>query len=262
MQNSMLSGFDSFSPSEIAHKVEALGVTKARTAWPALMMLSMLAGAFIAFGGAFYTTTITGSTLGFGMTKMLGGITFSTGLILVVVGGAELFTGNNMIVMAWVSRKVSLQDMLKNWVLVYLGNFIGAAGVLAMMVLSGILDGPVAETAIKVAEGKLKLSTSEAFVRGILCNTLVCMAVWLCSSARNVFGKILAIVFPVSAFITLGFEHSIANMYLIPVGYFAGSEIVTLSGFLHNLVPVTLGNIIGGSLFVALSYWIIYLRKV
>lgn len=255
---------DAYSPREIALRVETVGVTKAQLGILETLMLAILAGAFIALGAVFYTFVMTNSGLGFGPARMLGGIAFSTGLILIVVGGAELFTGNNLIVMAWADGKVSHSKLLRNWGLVYFGNFIGSLGVVFLVFLSGILalnDGAVAQTTMAIGEGKVSLSFSEAFFRGILCNILVCLAVWLCFSARSVVSKILAIIFPISAFVTLGLEHSVANMYLIPIGYFAGSDMITIAGFLGNLLPVTLGNIVGGSCFVALTYWIIYLRK-
>ncbi len=256
--------FDAYSPKEMAARIETVGVAKAKLDFIPTMMLSILAGAFIAFGGAFYTIVVTDSGLGFGPTRLLGGMAFSTGLILVVVGGAELFTGNNLIAMAWADKKVTNTQLFRNWGIVYVGNFIGAVGTAVLIGVSGTLgfqDGAVAATALKIAEGKLALPMGEAFVRGVLCNTLVCLAVWLCFSARTVISKIFAILFPVSAFVALGFEHSIANMYLIPIGYFAGSENITLMGLFSNLLFVTLGNIVGGSGFVALTYWLIYLRK-
>jgi formate transporter len=255
---------DSLSPAEIAQKVETVGVAKAHLAFAPLVMLSVLAGAFIAFGAAFYTLTVTGSSLGFGPTRLLGGMAFSAGLILVIVGGAELFTGNNLIVMAWADRKVTHHQLLRNWMIAYAGNFIGAIGVAILVGVSGVLslhDGAVASTVLAIAKGKLALPAFEAFVRGVLCNTLVCLAVWLCFSARTVIGKVVAIIFPVSAFVALGFEHSIANMYLIPIAWFVDPDSVTVAGFMANLIPVTAGNIVGGSGFVALAYWAIYLRK-
>jgi len=255
---------DPYAPAEIAHRVETVGVAKAKLSLLQTLMLGVLAGAFIAFGGAFFTLVMTENSLGFGPGRLLGGIAFSLGLILVVVGGAELFTGNNLIAMAWADGKVSSKAVLRNWGIVYIGNFIGAIGIALLVHWSGILslnNGAMAETAKSIAHAKVALPNLEAFFRAILCNTLVCLAVWLCFAARTVTGKILAIVFPISAFVALGFEHSIANMYLIPVGYLAGAEAVTISAFFANLIPVTAGNIIGGSVFVALTYWIIYLRR-
>ena len=265
MQNDPSStNLDPYGPKEIARRVENVGVAKAELAFLPTMMLAILAGAFIALGAAFYTLVITNSGFGFGPARLLGGMAFSLGLILVVVGGAELFTGNNLIVMAWADGKVTHSGLLRNWGIVYVGNFIGVMGTAVLVSLSGILglgDGGVAMTAIGIAESKLALPPSEAFVRGILCNVLVCLAVWLCFAARTVVGKVVAIIFPVSAFVALSFEHSIANMYLIPIAALAGADTITLMGFLTNLIAVTIGNIIGGSALVAMVYWVIYLRK-
>ncbi|MCR9212248.1 MAG: formate/nitrite transporter family protein [Proteobacteria bacterium] len=258
------SSYDAYTPQQMANRVEKVGVAKAELAFLPTFVLALLAGAFIAFGAAFYTLVTTDSGLGFGPTRMLGGLAFSTGLILVIVGGAELFTGNNLIVMAWADRKVSHAQLLRNWGIVFVGNFVGSLGTAVFVGLSGIFslqDGAVGQQAVAIAEAKVALPVTEAFFRGLLCNTLVCLAVWLCFSARTVVGKIVAIVFPITAFVALGFEHSIANMYLIPVAYFAGLENISLAGFLTNLIPVTLGNIVGGSGFVALTYWAVYLRK-
>lgn len=257
-------GIDAFSPKEMAEKVETAGVTKAHLGFTQTLMLAILAGAFISFGAAFYTLVITGSELGFGTTRFLGGIAFSLGLVLVIVGGAELFTGNNLIVMAWASRKISSRELLRNWLIVYAGNFIGAIGTALLVNLSGVLNlhgGAVGDTAATIANAKIALPLVNAFFLAVLCNTLVCLAVWLCFAARNVSGKILAILFPISAFVALGFEHSIANMYLIPVAYFHGVDTIPIGGFFLNLLVVTAGNILGGSALVALAYWIIYLRK-
>ncbi len=254
---------DAYPPAQVAAMVEAVGIKKANAPFLQLVMLGLLAGAFIAFGAMFYTLTVTDSTLGLGPTRLLGGAAFSLGLILVVVAGAELFTGNNFIVMAWADRKVSTAALLRNWVIVYLANALGAFGCVVLVLLSGTLGiggGAVAETAARIAEGKLALSFQEAFFRGILCNALVCLAVWLCMAAREVVSKVFAILFPITAFVALGFEHSVANFYLIPTGLLAKGGF-DLAGFLGNILPVTLGNIVGGSLFVALVYWVCYLRK-
>ena len=269
---------DAYAPPEIASRIETAGVKKAHLPVLQTMVLAVLAGAFIAFGGMFYTLVVTDSGMGFGPQRLLGGIAFSLGLILVVIAGAELFTGNNLIVMAWAENKISTHQLMRNWLLVYIGNFVGAMATALIVYWSGILslgDGALGETAKAIARGKVQLPFMEAFLRGVLCNTLVCLAVWLCFAAHTVTGKILAIIFPVSAFVALGFEHSVANMYLIPIGYlasvgdssatglmsyFTATNGITLSGFIGNLVPVTLGNIVGGSVFVALVYWIVYLR--
>lgn len=247
----------------MAQLVSDVGVRKAKLPFLQLWMLGMLAGAFIAFGAMFFTLVMTGNDLGFGVARWIGGIAFSLGLILVIVGGAELFTGNNLIVMAWADSNITTRQLLRNWGYVYAANLVGALGSVVLVWYSGTLDlggGAVGRTAAAIASAKLELSFVEAFVRGILCNTLVCLAVWLCASSRNVSGKILSILFPISAFVALGFEHSVANMYLIPIGMLAGGGGMDLLAFASNLFPVTLGNIVGGSVFVAIIYWIIYLR--
>lgn len=249
-----------------------------------MLMLSILAGAFIALGACFYTTVSTGVTGGLGIARLLGGITFSLGLILVVVAGAELFTGNTLVVIAFISGKVSFGRLMRNWGIVYVGNLIGA------LATAGLVFGAwqwkmggmaVGVNAYSIAASKLGLPWFTAFCSGILCNGLVCLAVWLCYSARSTTDKILSIVFPISAFVALGFEHSVANMYFIPYGImlsrtsaFTGSTAaadviathspaaMTISGFIvDNLVPVTLGNIVGGAILVGVAYWIIYLRS-
>lgn len=261
-------GLDPYAPSEIAQRVESAGIAKAAMPAPKTVVLAVLAGAFIAFGAMFYTIVVTGSGMGFGPTRLMGGVAFSLGLVLVLVGGAELFTGNNLIVMAWAERRVPTARLLRNWGLVYLGNAIGAIATAVVMHLAGALEiggSGVGETAVAIAQAKLALGPGEAFFRGLLCNTLVCLAVWLSMSAHEIAGKILAIVFPVAAFVALGFEHSIANLYLIPVGMMAAppelAGTLTMAGFLGNLIPVTFGNIVGGSIFVALVYWLVYLRE-
>ncbi|HNA27612.1 MAG TPA: formate/nitrite transporter family protein, partial [Nitrospira sp.] len=193
-------------------------------------------------------------------------MTFSLGLILVVVGGAELFTGNNLIAMAWAARCVHTRQVVRNWLWVYFGNVLGAAGTAVLVLLAGIHtlgDGAVGETMVRIARGKIALDPLAAFARGTLCNVLVCLAVWLCMGARTVADKILAILFPISAFVACGFEHSVANMFFLPLGIAlaAGSAApLSLVGALSNLALVTLGNIIGGTVLVALVYWFIYLR--
>lgn len=256
--------FDAYAPPEIAALVEEIGVSKAKLPVLQTTTLGLVAGGFIAFGAMFFTLVMTGNDLGFGPGRLLGGIAFSLGLILVVIAGAELFTGNNLIVMALIDGKITVVQLLRNWTLVYIANFVGAVGSALLMHWSGALaigGGAIAETAIAIATAKVGLGFTEAFIRGILCNTLVCLAVWLCFAAHTVSGKILAIIFPISAFVALGFEHSVANMYFIPLAMLAGAEGVTITGFLANLVPVTLGNIVGGSGFVGIIYWIIYLRS-
>jgi formate transporter len=269
---------DAYAPAEMAQRVLQVGVTKARLPMADSLILAVLAGAFIGMGAAFATVATTDSVLGFGPTRVLGGVTFSLGLILVVVAGAELFTGNNLVAMAWASRQISTRQLLRNWGLVYLGNLLGSVGTALLVFWSGswALGGSaVGLNALQIATAKCDLSWTEAFVRGILCNALVCLAVWLCNSARSTTDKVLAIIWPIAGFVALGFEHCIANMYFIPLGILLkthpglmqlhGGSVgalpsLTPEGFVHNLIPVTLGNIVGGTLLVAGVYWFAYLR--
>lgn len=257
--NSHPSGIDAYQPKEIAIRIENAGMTKASAGALQLFVLANLAGAFIAFGAIVFTVAITGSELGFGPTKLLGGLAFCLGLVLVIVGGAELFTGNNLIVMAWADGKVSTRALMRNWVIVFAGNAVGAIGTAFVVHFSGVLSGPVGATAEAIAAAKIAIPAGEAFFRGILCNALVCLAVWLCFAARSVTDKVLAIVFPISAFVAAGFEHCVANLYLIPVGMLTGG-FWDGPGVIANIVPVTLGNVIGGSVFVGLVYYVVYIR--
>lgn len=250
-------GLDAYKPADIARLVEAAGVQKA--ALPALRMLTLaaLAGAFIGFGGAAYTMAMTGVDSGYGPARLMGGVAFSLGLILVIVGGAELFTGNALMTMAAVDRRITPGALARNWGLVYLGNALGAAGLAVAFSATGLLDGPMGATARAVAEAKAALGPVEAFVRGALCNALVCLAVWLSVAARTAAGKILAILWPISAFVLLGLEHSVANMYLLPQGLFAGASVAG-GAIAANLFWVTLGNLAGGAGGVALAYRLAY----
>lgn len=254
---------DPYAPGEIARLVSAAGVAKAAQPLLPLFVLGLLAGAFIAFGAMLYTVAVTGSTIGFGPSRLVGGVAFSLGLVLVVVGGAELFTGNNLLAMAWASGRIGAGALVRNWAVVYVANFAGAAATAVLIAWSGTLalgDHGIARTAADIASAKAALSWPEAFVRGILCNALVCLAVWLAMGARSASGKILCIVFPIAAFVALGFEHSVANMYFLPLGWLIGADGVTPAAIVANLVPVTAGNIVGGSVLVALVYWLVYLR--
>jgi len=251
---------DAYRPVRMAELAEKAGVAKATMPIAELSVLGILAGVFIAFGGLFFLVAISGSELGYGPTKMLGGLAFSLGLILVVIAGAELFTGNNLIVMAWAHGHISLAGLLRNWLIVYVANLVGSLLMVVAVLWSGVVAGTVAETAAGAAQAKVALSFDQAFVRGILCNTLVCLAIWLSYAARRVTGKVLAIIFPITAFVALGFEHSVANMFLIPLGLWIAGDSV-LMPTVANLIPVTLGNIIGGAGFVAGTYWFCYLRK-
>ncbi|TCD15304.1 formate/nitrite transporter family protein [Oricola cellulosilytica] len=244
---------DLYKPAEIAGLVRRSGVAKTEAPSSALFVLAVLAGVFIAFGAAFYTVAITGADAGAGPVRVLGGLTFSLGLILVIVGGAELFTGNALIVMAWVDKLITTRALLRNWAIVYAGNLFGSLLLAGGVALTGLLAGPFGETAARIAAAKFALEPLEVFARAVLCNALVCLAVWLSFAARTAAGKILGIIFPISAFVALGFEHSVANMYLLPVGMIAGA-VGTVADAVVNIAIATIGNIIGGAGGVALAY--------
>jgi formate transporter len=274
---------DSYAPAQMAARVEKAGMAKGNLDVASTLTLAVMAGAFIAFGAVAYTYLIHDSELSLGLTKLLGGLVFCVGLILVIVAGAELFTGNSLIVMAYVSKKVSLKQLLRNWTIVFLGNFVGSLSIVFLISLSGMwstANSAVGAKALMIANGKVNLTFMEALSRGVLCNILVCLAVWLCFSGRSVTDKILAIIMPITVFVMLGFEHCVANMYFIPAGLLlkqdpqilAAAETMigqvpdlsrlTLRGFMvDNLLPVTIGNIIGGVFLVAAVYWFIYLRR-
>ena len=266
-------GFDAFSPPQIAEKVENVGVAKAHLRTLPTFMLGVLAGGFIGLGGLYFMLVVADTQLSFGVARVLGGAVFSLGLILVVVGGAELFTGNNLLVMAWADRKITTLEMLRNWAIVFVSNAVGAIGLAVVVYLShhaAMNQGAVGVAYVKVAAAKASLPFWEAFFKGVLCNLLVCLAVWMALAGHSVIDKAIAIVFPISAFVAAGFEHSVANMYFIPLGILlkddvaapAGVNLAALDwgGFIHNLIPVTLGNIVGGSVMVALVYYLIYRR--
>lgn len=246
-------GHDAYKPAQIAALIESAGVAKAALPFPRMVTLALLAGAFIGFGAAFWCIAMAGSDPGFGPARVLGGAVFALGLILVVVGGAELFTGNALMVMAAVDGRVSLAALLRNWAVVYCGNFVGAAGLALAFGLSGLLDGAMGETAARAAAAKAGLGPVEAFLRGALCNALVCLAVWLSFAARSATDKILAVLWPVAGFVAMGLEHSVANMFLFPAGLWAGAE-VTAAQVAENLLWVSLGNVAGGAGGVALAY--------
>ena len=270
---------DALPPAEVARKAESVGVAKAGMPAVDLFALAVLAGAFIALGAAFATTVASGSDLPYGVTRLLAGLAFTLGLILVVVAGAELFTGNNLIVMARASGRIGTLALLRNWAIVYAGNFVGAFGT-AMLVWLGkqytFGGGVVGTTALTVAEGKVSLGFGQAIALGVLCNALVCLAVWLTYGAHTTTDKVLAIVPPIAAFVATGFEHSVANMYFVPVALLierdhtwmaATSGVPDTSGLtwgsflVDNLLPVTIGNVIGGGLLVGAVYWFVYLRR-
>lgn len=261
-------GLDAYSPKEIAERVETIGVTKARLPLLSQITLGMLAGGFIGLGALYFTLVTSDASLGFAASRLLGGLVFSLGLILVVVAGAELFTGNNLLVMAWASKRITTGELLENWFIVYLANFAGAIGLAFLVYFSGhwqMNDGAVGVNMVKVAAVKAAIPFWEAFFKGILCNILVCLAVWLALAGRSVIDKIFATIFPISAFVAAGFEHSIANMYFIPLGILvqvhfptADSAALNWTGLVSNLIPVTLGNIAGGGVMVAAVYYLVY----
>lgn len=253
---------DAYAPSEIAARVESIGVTKAQGDTLSVLTLAVLAGAFISLGALFFTVVVTQSTLGFGLTRMVGGVAFSLGLILVVVAGAELFTGNNLVAMAWASGHITFRDLLRNWILVYAGNVAGALATVALVVVAGSDElgaGQVGDSAIAIGTAKSAKGALPLLALGIGCNALVCLAVWLSIAGRSVADKVLAIVFPITAFVAVGFEHSIANWFFLPWAIALGAEDI-VGGAALNLALVTIGNIIGGTLLVAGVYWVAYLR--
>jgi len=270
---------DALLPADIARRAEEVGVGKVRLDVVSLAALSVLGGAFIGLGGMFASSVLAGADPA-GPVRALAGLVFALGLVLVVVGGAELFTGNNLMVMAWASGRVRLTEMLRAWAIVYLGNFVGSLGTALLVFLAGqpfLGDGTTAITALQIAAAKTSLPVANAFFLGILCNVLVCLAVWLSYGARSTADKILAVLFPVSAFVTAGFEHSVANMYFVPLGFLlrdlgpetlltdpaavAAAEALSWVGFIKNLTAVTFGNVIGGGILVGAVYWFIYLRR-
>ena len=284
---------DTILPAAMAQRAEAAGVIRAAMDPLAVFVLSILAGAFISFGAIFATavgasvTNLPGeagsaASLPYGVVRLLMGLVFCVGLILVVVGGAELFTGNNMLIMAWAGGKVTTKAVLANWVIAFTGNFIGAIGTAVLMFISTQYtfgNGAVGLNALSIAEGKTALAFMPAFTLGIFCNALVCLAVWMCYGARTTIDRVVTIIPPISAFVAAGFEHSIANIYFIPIGLFikngapesfwsaigkSPADFPTLAwdNFIFaNLIPVTAGNIVGGSVMVAAVYWFVYLRK-
>jgi formate transporter len=272
---------DALLPDKMAEQAEEVGISKANRSFSKTFVLAILAGAFIALGAIFATTVTADKTFSIGFTKLLGGITFSLGLILVIIGGEELFTGNNLIIMAWANKRISSKLVIRNWVIVFLGNFFGALSVVVLMFLSdqySYAQGIIGAKALSIAESKCSLGFLQALVLGIFCNVLVCLAVWLCFSAKTISGKILSIIFPITAFVAAGFEHCIANMYFIPkallIKSFAPqnfwtnisaqpqmfSNLTWDNFFINNLIPVTIGNIIGGAVLVGLVYWFVYLK--
>jgi formate/nitrite transporter len=272
---------DALPPPDMARACEAAGAAKAGRDAITLVALGVLAGAFVALGAMFATIALTGAAeMPWGAARILAGLVFSLGLILVIVGGAELFTGDSLMVVACASRRIAVSALLRAWTLVYVGNIAGALGTAALVFLArqyGFGGGAVGETALAIAAAKTALPTVQLFFLAVLCNVLVCLAVWMSFGARSTTDKVMVIVPPVAAFVAAGFEHSIANVYLLPYGLaikaWAGPEFwsaigktaaaypdLALGGVLHNIVVATVGNLVGGSLMVGAVYWFVYLR--
>src|SRR6266403_525929 len=262
---------NAYSPAEIKEAIEKVGVKKTNLPLQASFMLAIVGGGSVGLGALYYTIIASDAELSFATIRVVGGLSFSLGLALVLVGGAELFTGNNLIVMAWASGKVSSREMLRNWVIVYFGNLVGSLGLVILVFFSHHLDmngGRVGLSILNTAVGKIQPDVVTLFFKGILCNLLVCLAVWLAYAGRSVTDKIVALILPISAFIAAGFEHCVANMYFLPLAWLLtrtgnvpanfDASLITISGILHNLVPVTLGNIVGGAGLVGAVYWAIY----
>ena len=274
--------FDAILPAAMAARAEENGVKRAAMAPLTLLILSILGGAFIAFGAIFATTVSAGTAeLSYGVARLLSALVFPVGLILIVVAGAELFTGNNLIVMAWANGKVKTRDVLINWAITFAGNFIGALTMAVMMYFTAQYTfggGSVGLSALVTAHAKSSLTFGPAVILGLMCNSLVCLAVWMAYSARTTVDRVVTIIPPIAAFVAAGFEHCIANIYFIPIGLFikagapdsfwasikktpADFPNLTWGNFLlANLIPVTIGNIIGGAVMVAAVYWFVYLR--
>ncbi|MBT8491365.1 MAG: formate/nitrite transporter family protein [Deltaproteobacteria bacterium] len=270
------------TPLQVAEAVANAGKTKANLPFLQMLILGIFAGAYIAFGAELATMILTGTSakLGLGMAKFMGGAVFSCGLMLVVIGGAELFTGNNLMTIGLSQGKLGATGLLYNWVIVWIANLLGSLLLVYIMYKSNLWHtggNAVGTTALNIAAGKVNLSFAEAFYRGIGCNWLVCLAVWLAFAAKDVVGKIFGIFFPIMAFVASGFEHCVANMYFIPMGIVlkgdaamadvvtalgAKAEALTWSGFfINNMIPVTLGNIVGGAVFVGLAYFMVYVNQ-
>jgi formate transporter len=262
---------NAYSPAEIQAAIEQVGVKKANMPFLPSFMLAAVAGGSIGLGALYYTIVASDAGLSFATGRVLGGLVFSLGLAIVLVAGAELFTGNNLIVMAWASRKISTRDVLRNWMIVYCGNLVGALGLVVLVLFSHHLDmngGRIGQSILNTAVGKISPDFGTLFFKGVLCNLLVCLGVWIAYAGRTVTDKIVGLILPISAFVAAGFEHCIANMYFLPLAWLVtvtgkipdgfDASLITIPGMIHNLVPVTLGNILGGSGFVGLVYWTIY----
>jgi formate/nitrite transporter len=273
---------DAYSPPQIATRIDKVATVKAQLSFTQTFLLGILAGAYIAIGAQFATLVTSDSTLHFGLTSLIAGIVFSLGLMLVVIGGAELFTGNTLIIMGYITKRITTRELMNNWIISLLGNLVGSLTMVFWMSQSHqweFFHHMVGAKALLIANAKVNLSFKTALARGVLCNAMVCLAVWLCFSGRSVADKVLSIVFPIGGFVASGFEHCVANMYFIPIGIvlrknpdvvaaaekMAGKTVnlsnLTWKGFfIDNLIPVTLGNIVGGVILVGVVFWFVYLR--
>ncbi|WKZ19404.1 MAG: formate/nitrite transporter family protein [Candidatus Jettenia sp. CY-1] len=273
---------DAYSPPQIATRIDKVAALKAKLSFTQTLLLGILAGVYIGIGAQFATLVISDSTLHFGLNAVIAGIVFSLGLMLVVIGGAELFTGNSLMIMGYVSKRISTRDMMNNWIIAYTGNLIGSLTMVYWMYNAHQFEffhNMVGAKALLIAHTKVNLPFKAVLARGVLCNAMVCLAVWLCFSGRSVADKVLSIVFPIGGFVASGFEHCVANMYFIPMGIvlrnnaavvaaaenMAGktldlSQLTWKGFFINNLIPVTFGNIVGGVVLVGIVFWFVYLR--
>ena len=264
-------GLDAYAPAEIQAKVEALGIKKANLPFLASFVLAAIAGAAIALGAMFYVLVLADGELSYAVQKVLGGVAFSLGLTLVVVGGAELFTGNTLIVMAWANKQLSSLKVLKNWSIVWIGNLVGSLFLVFLLYMAHFADnhhGEVGDAIVRVAVAKISPDMVTLFFKGVMCNLLVCLAMWLTYAGRSVTDKFFGLILPITAFVAAGFEHCVANMFLLPMAWLlvstghvpAGLDVsmINFGGIAHNIIPATLGNIVGGAGLVGLVYWLVY----
>lgn len=248
------------SPKEIAYECIKIGTKKGKMNTLNKILLGILAGMFIGFGAQGSMTVMqTMGSIDVGLMKFFGAFVFPVGLMLVIIAGGELFTGNSLMTLAFMDKKISLRELLSNWILVYFGNFLGSIFLALLVFKSGLAQGDVGALAMSIAKGKLELDFSAAIIRGFLCNILVVLAVWMSFGAKDIISKIFSIWFPIMLFVLLGFEHSVANMYYLPLGKFLGANISWGDIWVKNLLPVTLGNILGGAVFISFIYYIVYI---
>jgi formate transporter len=264
---------NAYNPAEIQAAIETVGVKKAAMPIVPCFVLAVVAGGSVGFGALYYSIVASDPDLSFATVRVLGGVVFSLGMAIVLIAGAELFTGNNLIVMAWASGKISTMAVLRDWTIVYVGNFVGAAGLVVLVLLSHHLDmnnGRIGLMVLNTAVAKISPGIMTLFVKGILCNMLVCLGVWIAYAGRSVTDKIVGLILPISAFVAAGFEHCVANMYFLSLAWLSteiggippnfDASLITIPGIIHNLIPVTLGNIVGGAGLVGFVYWVIYQR--